>query len=171
MRTRFLLISVVLTLALVPAQAHASTASLISDWHLDTQTSTPADDCGFHDPDQHPPPCVYWTTPDSSFGYDVGPYYHASMALGSGRWGQAISASNDQMPQRQYSDGIPHSQRLTLIAWVRHNGYPGSIQYIVGEGDDGAACSKASWALYTASSGVAFYITPVGQNPVLSPAM
>jgi hypothetical protein len=51
--------------------------------------------------------------------------------------------------------------QLTLLAWIKQNGYPGLLRYIAGRGNDGPTCSGSSYALYTGYSGVAglhFYV-------------
>lgn len=48
-------------------------------------------------------------------------------------------------------------QRLTVSAWVRSNGSPGSFKYVLAKGSN--ACVAASYAFYTTDNGkLAFYV-------------
>jgi concanavalin A-like lectin/glucanase superfamily protein len=56
-------------------------------------------------------------------------------------------------------------QQLTLLAWIKQNGYPGALRYIAGRGDDGPTCLGSSYALYTGypgKEGLHFYIRQPG---------
>lgn len=56
-------------------------------------------------------------------------------------------------------------QQLTLLAWIKQNGYPGPLRYIAGRGDDGPTCLGSSYALYTGypgKEGLHFYIRQPG---------
>ena len=55
---------------------------------------------------------------------------------------------------------------VTSMAWVRNLGTPGADNYILSQGAD--ACTAASYALFTASGGVGFYVFD-GTNFVQSP--
>lgn len=51
--------------------------------------------------------------------------------------------------------------RITVAAWVRHPGSPGSYRYVVAKGASG--CFRASYGLYTArNGGAAFYVSGDG---------
>jgi hypothetical protein len=60
---------------------------------------------------------------------------------------------------------------LTVSAWVRNTGTPGSYAYIVAKGANG--CTAASWGLYSGKSGGAsFYVaTGHGSTYMLSPQL
>jgi hypothetical protein len=55
---------------------------------------------------------------------------------------------------------------LTVEAWVRHAGNPGSYAYVLAKGRDG--CTAASWALYTGGGAMSFYVYD-GSSAALSP--
>ena len=55
---------------------------------------------------------------------------------------------------------------LTSMAWVKNLGSPGADNYILSEGADG--CTAASYALYTRTGGLGFYVFD-GNNFVESP--
>jgi hypothetical protein len=61
----------------------------------------------------------------------------------------------------QVTSSLLAPPQLTLLAWIKQNGYPGLLRYIAGRGNDGPTCSGSSYALYTGYSGVAglhFYV-------------
>ncbi len=58
-------------------------------------------------------------------------------------------------------------ETVTVDAWVRANGSPGNSCYIVAKGVD--TCWAASYAFYTRSGGLYFYIFNPSSNYVLSP--
>jgi hypothetical protein len=56
-------------------------------------------------------------------------------------------------------------QQLTLLAWIKQSGNPGTLRYIAGRGDDGPTCLGSSYALYTGypgKPGLHFYIRQPG---------
>src|SRR3954453_11371255 len=49
-------------------------------------------------------------------------------------------------------------QKVTVAAWVRSDGSPGALQYILSKGS--VACDRSSYGLYTSwNGGLAFYIS------------
>jgi len=60
---------------------------------------------------------------------------------------------------------------VTSMAWVKNLGTPGADSYILSQGAD--ACAAASYALFTASGGVGFYVfdgTNFEESPLATPA-
>ncbi len=59
-------------------------------------------------------------------------------------------------------------QRLTVAAWVRGDGSPGPLRYVVSKGS--VACLTASWGLYTgAGGGLAFYVADTPYHYFVTP--
>jgi hypothetical protein len=51
--------------------------------------------------------------------------------------------------------------RLTLLAWVKQSGNPGTLRYLAGRGDDALTCGGSTYALYTGypgKPGLHFYV-------------
>jgi hypothetical protein len=74
------------------------------------------------------------------------------------------------------SVNVPASRSLqptavTSMAWVKNLGSPGADNYILSQGAD--ACTAASYALYTATEGVGFYVfggVNFEESPLATPA-
>jgi hypothetical protein len=125
------------TLMLAPASAHAA-FGLASEWLLDEGIGTVARDT-------------------SGNGLDG--------ELGAGtaapRWvfgvdGLALRFDGDDEVRMPDSAGL-EPPRLTVEAWVRNAGTPGSYRYVVSKG--ATACSTSSYGIYTGSTqGLAFYV-------------
>jgi Concanavalin A-like lectin/glucanases superfamily len=59
-----------------------------------------------------------------------------------------------QIPDKPILD----QQKLTVAAWFRGNGSPGTLKYILAKGSED--CDRASYGLYTSGNGgVAFYVS------------
>jgi hypothetical protein len=88
-----------------------------------------------------------------------------------GRFGTALGfdgvASSVRVPD---SPSLEPAAAVTVSAWVRHQGSPGTYRYIVAKGATG--CIAASYAIYTGpGGGVAFYVsTGHGLSVTLSPS-
>jgi hypothetical protein len=141
-----------LTLLFLALPASGRADPLVGQWHLDASNPSCPGACG-----------PSYTTPDSSTtGLDIGPSTTDAIQLtsGGGRWGNALAATNNHVLIHAVPAALQPDD-LTLIAWVRHSGYPGTLQYIVGEGDNGATCTASSYALYTGTNsaqGLEFYL-------------
>jgi hypothetical protein len=142
----------------------AAADPLVGQWHLDVSNPSCPGACS-----------PSYTTPDSSStGFDIGPATTDPISLtsGGGRWGNALSASNSHVLIKPAPAALQPDD-LTVVAWVRHNGYPGPYQYIVGEGDNGATCTAASYAMYTGvgpAHGMFFYVDTTGGLALSPPA-
>lgn len=127
---------------------------LAGQWHLDSaQGGGPA------------------TTDDSS-GHGLTGTSTAPMSIETGgRFGNHLGAMNTGVVTAGPSP-LLQTNRVTLIAWVRHNGPPPNYRYIAGQGDDGGTCLGSSYALYTGSNenpGLEFFIRPTSGNFRVSP--
>ncbi len=86
---------------------------------------------------------------------------HFGTALG--KFGGYLANSNTT-PLQATSPLLAPAQ-LTLMAWVKQNGDPGTLRYIAGRGDDGGICGGSSYALYTGYAGLPglhFYVRTPG---------
>ena len=142
-RARFL--TLLALVALPPSAAGAAEQPLAAQWHLDQIT-----DDGTRTPDSGPNTLVSATP--------------GSPTVIPGRFSNAFRLA--VAPSRIEVDGTPvlTPAQLTVMAWVRRTGSPGTYRYVVARGD--RACAAASYALYTGSTGgLVFYVDP-GQSPV-----
>lgn len=72
-------------------------------------------------------------------------------------FGSALRFDGDDFVRIPGSRAL-ESQQVTVSAWVRGSGSPGTFRYILGKGADG--CLTSSYALYTANNGgLSFYVT------------
>jgi hypothetical protein len=58
-------------------------------------------------------------------------------------------------------------QQMTVSAWFRGTGSPGSFKYLVAKGSN--LCQSSSYGLYTANGGLAFYVGDGYTNFTVSP--
>jgi hypothetical protein len=84
-----------------------------------------------------------------------------SMHFGTegGKFGGYLAASS--ATTMQVTSPLLAPAQLTLLAWVKQNGFPGLLRYIAGRGNDGPTCGGSSYALYTGYSAIAglhFYV-------------
>ena len=89
----------------------------------------------------------------------------ATMHFGTalGKFGGYLANSNTT--PLQVTSPLLAPQQLTLMAWIKQNGDPGTLRYIAGRGDDGGICGGSSYALYTgyaALPGLHFYVRTPG---------
>ena len=112
-------------LLLPPATARADHADLAAQWPLDEVTGG--------------------VTPDVT-GHGLNGTLGGSAALvPGGRFGSAL----DLLPPESYlhvaDSPTLESQRVTVLAWVRHVGNPGSYKWLIAK--RAAACSGASYGM------------------------
>jgi hypothetical protein len=160
--TRKTLSLILAAASLVLAAAGSANAAdpLVGQWHLDESRLEPGNIV------------TTYATPDSS-GNNLHLYTRNTppQIVNDGRFGKALSGYNIGRLSTAQPSAKLQQQRLTVKAWIRHAGYPGGLQYIVGQGDDGISCSAASWALYTGANiddGMRFYILPTGSPFAIS---
>jgi hypothetical protein len=160
LRGALVISSLALIVFLLGATAAQGASPLIAQW-------------GFEEPETTGPREV---VPDESGnGNDLStePF---TMRFGTegGKFGQYLSGFETAAPEVTSPSLAP--QRLTLLAWIKQEGNPGTLRYIAGRGDDGGgSCSGGSYDLYTGypgAEGLRFYIrtTEPGAPPVLSEA-
>jgi hypothetical protein len=80
-----------------------------------------------------------------------------------GKFGGYLSNANTTT--LQVNSPLLAQQQVTLLAWIKQNGNPGTLRYIAGRGNDGPTCSGSSYALYTgypAKPGLRFYVRQPG---------
>jgi PKD repeat protein len=141
------------------ATAMAADGSLLAQWHLDTVTPALAGN----------------TTPDSAgHGHDL--VETGSPQPAAGAFGGALAFAGDSLGLADSSALEP--QALSVVAWVKAGASPGTLKYVVAQGDNG--CSAASWAIYTGNStsrfpgGLMFYVydgSTVHFSPAAAPAI
>lgn len=130
--------AVVALLALAPGSAHAA-YGLAGEWRLDEGAGS--------------------LVHDSS-----GAGHHGTFGSGAAapRWtagigGFALNFDGDDEVRMPDSAGL-EPPRLTVEAWARNAGTPGSYRYVVSKG--ATACHASSYGLYTGSgAGLAFYVS------------
>lgn len=126
------------------AQAMAP-SPLIADWPLESSTPSGATE----------------STADSS-GHGISLASAAgTMHFGTegGKFGGYLAGTS--ATTMQVTSTLLAPPQLTLLAWIKQNGYPGVLRYIAGRGNDGPTCSGSSYALYTgypAVAGLHFYV-------------
>src|SRR4051812_47950685 len=123
----------------VPAIGQAD--PLVGQWHLDEFRDPPPADGQrlVLDPE-------FWLTPHSAAGgADLLGRIDATEKA-DGRWGAALGPGNQATFVRDDTPAL-QPRRLTVMAWVRSDGFPGALQYVVGQGTD--QCRSASYALYS----------------------
>jgi hypothetical protein len=133
-----LLVSAVLGGTLVRAQADPPDPNPALELHLDTVAGD-------------------GTTPDSSANGLTG---RVTGPLGAGRWGQGLAPANDgdgDGVRVDDNDALKPSS-LTLVAWVKRSGTPGTNRIIVGKqglipATGEVPCAGYSYALITGPSG------------------
>src|SRR4051794_12159051 len=121
------LLCVMAALTVGAPAAHAD--PLVGQWHLDEQTAN--------------------STPDSS-GHGADVAASAPSTLVAGRFGSAFDLGGAAGRILRTAAPVPALQpaRVTLLAWVKHSGYPGVLRYLAGQGANNT-CNFASYAMYT----------------------
>ncbi|MBJ7473014.1 MAG: hypothetical protein JHD16_17045 [Solirubrobacteraceae bacterium] len=96
---------------------------------------------------------------------------NGSVHVGSpARFGTGATLATNLTPLLLISPLLAPPQ-LTLLAWVRQNGNPGTLRYIAGRGDDGLTCGGSSFAFYTGypnRPGLTFYVRTTSAVPAES---
>ena len=142
MRIRVLVaIAAAVALLALPAIARAAEPGLVGQWHFDTSSGTG----------------VNATTPDTS-GYGNTGHFPGTPTLGPGRFGSAFAGPLGAEPMTAASSGSLQPSVVSVTAWVKQNGNPGVLKYIVAKGDfryvpNGSDCAGSSYAIYTGYSG------------------
>lgn len=126
-------------------QAAPAPSPLVGDWPLESSTVSGATE----------------NTADTS-GHGLSLASSAgTMHFGTegGKFGGYLAGNS--LTTMQVTSSLLAPPQLTLLAWIKQNGYPGLLRYIAGRGNDGPTCSGSSYALYSGYSGVAglhFYV-------------
>ena len=143
MKLRFAVLAAVLAAFALPISSAAANSGLVGQWHFDEGSGAVA--------------------ADSSGDNDIGNLFPANglPQWAPGRFGSALSFDgNDgvRIPDNGHSVLDSNSSAVSVSAWVKRNGRPGSYRYIVAKGASG--CDSASYALYTEPrGGLSFYIS------------
>ncbi|HEX5923192.1 MAG TPA: LamG domain-containing protein [Baekduia sp.] len=131
-------------LAGLPAGAQAA-SPLIGQWSLDAS---------------HEDGASQVTADSSGNGLDLRAS-NGSVHLGTpARFGTGATLGTDLTPLQITSPLLAPAQ-LTLLAWIRQSGNPGTLRYIAGRGDDGLTCGGSTYAIYTGypgKPGLRFYV-------------
>jgi Concanavalin A-like lectin/glucanases superfamily/PKD domain len=137
--------------------------NLIGEWHLDA-INTGGSQRGFA--------TINATTPDSSgHGFDLSVSGGVTVDP-NGRFGKAFDFDGAFGLLGRVETAALEPQQMTVLAWVKSSGSPGSYKYVVAQGGYGdgvsTGCSGSAYALYTGpSGGLAFYVA-VGGGPVMA---
>jgi hypothetical protein len=131
-------------LAGLPAGAQA-TSPLIGQWSLDGS---------------HEDGASQVTADSSGNGLDLRAP-NGSVHLGTpARFGTGATLATNLTPLQITSPLLAPAQ-LTLLAWIRQSGNPGTLRYLAGRGDDGLTCGGSTYAIYTGypgKPGLRFYV-------------
>jgi hypothetical protein len=127
-----------------PAAAHAA-SPLIGQWSLDSS---------------HEDGASQVTADASGNGLDLRAP-NGSVHLGTpAHFGTGATLGTNLTPL-QITSPLLAPANVTLLAWIKQSGNPGTLRYIAGRGDDGLTCGGSTFALYTgypAKPGVRFYV-------------
>lgn len=130
-------------LGLVGAGAAQAAPTLLGQWSLDGAYEDGASQ----------------VTPDASGNGNALKAANGSVHLGVGGKFASSTLATNTTPLQITSPTLAPAQ-LTLLAWVKQNGFPRVLSYIAGRGDDGGTCGGSSFAIYTgydALPGLRFY--------------
>ena len=131
-------------LAGLPAGAQAA-SPLIGQWSLDGS---------------HEDGASQVTADSSGNGLDLRAL-NGSVHLGTpARFGTGATLAGNLTPLQITSPLLAPAQ-LTLLAWIKQSGNPGTLRYIAGRGDDGLTCGGSTYAIYTGypgKPGLRFYV-------------
>lgn len=142
-----------------PAATASAAPPLIGQWPLDGSYEDGASQ----------------VTPDVSGGGLGLRAPNGAMHLGTpARFGTGATLATNVTPLQVTSPALAPAQ-MTLLAWVRQTGNPGTLRYIAGRGDDGLTCGGSTFALYTGypgKPGLHFYVRsgPAGAATFSAPA-
>jgi hypothetical protein len=143
-RRRASLLLAIGALASLPASAQA-TSPLIGQWSLDAS---------------HEDGASQVTADSSGNGLDLRAP-NGSVHLGTpARFGTGATLGTNLTPLQITSPLLAPAQ-LTLLAWIRQSGNPGTLRYLAGRGDDGLTCGGSTYAIYTGypgKPGLRFYV-------------
>ncbi|HEY2717632.1 MAG TPA: LamG domain-containing protein, partial [Solirubrobacterales bacterium] len=150
MRRVFVLVLFSCALGAATAAAGASAASpLVAQWPLDGATTSGGTE---------------FTEDVSGNGLSLsGPANTMKFGTAEAKFGGYMTGATTTPPQ--VTSPLLAQQQLTLLAWIKQSGYPGTLRYIAGRGNDGPTCSGSSYALYsgyTAVAGLHFYVRQPG---------
>lgn len=155
-RRRASLLLAISALALVSTNAQAA-SPLIGSWPLDAA---------------HEEDASQVTADVSGNGLDLRAP-NGAMHLGApALFGTGATLATDLTPL-QVTSPLLAPARLTLLAWVKQSGNPGTLRYIAGRGDDALTCGGSSYALYTGypgMGGLRFYVRHGAGDSSLTPA-
>lgn len=86
---------------------------------------------------------------------------NGSVHLGTpARFGTGATLGTNLTPLQVTSPLLAPAQ-LTLLAWIKQSGNPGTLRYIAGRGDDALTCGGSTYAIYTGypgMPGLRFYV-------------
>lgn len=136
-------------LVIAPAATADHAGPLAGQWHLDSDFPGEGNN---------------EVTPDSSgHGLDAATSNGTLIDIAAGgRFGNYLSETHRGTLRPPATSPLLQPQRLTVLAWVRRSGNPGTLSYIAGQGDDGGTCAGPSYALYSGT-------TATDRAPVLHP--
>jgi hypothetical protein len=143
-RHRASLFMALATFLCCPVAAHAA-SPLVGQWSLDSS---------------HEDGASQVTADSSGNGLDLRAP-NGSVHLGTpGRFGSGATLGTNLTPL-QITSPLLAPANVTLLAWVKQSGNPGTLRYIAGRGDDGLTCGGSTYALYTGypgKPGLRFYV-------------
>jgi hypothetical protein len=144
MRRRATLLLAIGAVASCPAAAQAA-SPLIGQWSLDSS---------------HEDGTSQVTADSSGNGLDLRAP-NGSVHLGTpARFGTGATLATNLTPLQLTSPLLAPAQ-VTLLAWIKQSGNPGTLRYLAGRGDDGLTCGGSTYAIYTGypgMPGLRFYV-------------
>lgn len=136
---RTFILAAVCSALIVAAPAAADSAGLVGSWRLDEGQGTLAVD-------------------SSGFGNNGNVEGNATWVPGHSGTALSFDGSGGGGVQVPDSSSLEPSSAVTVTAWVRSSGSPGTYRYILAKGATG--CTAASYGLYTGpSGGLRFYVS------------
>lgn len=140
-------VSLLLTLGLLASAPTAAQAAspLLGQWPLDASYETGANQA---------------TADISGNALDLRTPVGAMHLGPPARFGTGATLPTNLTPMQVTSPVLAPAQ-VTLMAWVKQTGNPGTLRYLAGRGDDGLTCGGSTYAIYTgypAKPGLRFYV-------------